>query len=248
MSVDGKTVLITGANSGIGLASALTLAKAGARVAATGRRTEAVAETQTTLGDSHLSILADAGDRDAMRGAIRQTVERFGKIDFLFLNAGCATVAPATATSEDAFDQMLRTNLRGPFFTVADATPHLNNGASILFNVTTAVSRAWSMTSAYLATKAGLLALTRVLAAELGERQIRVNAISPGVVETAMHGKLGLTADQTQSFMNTLMPRLLLGRTAQPSDIAAVVEFMASDASRYITAEEILVDGGIGRS
>ncbi|MEM9189739.1 MAG: SDR family oxidoreductase [Myxococcota bacterium] len=248
MRLEKKVALVTGGNSGIGFAAAQALASEGARVAITGRRKDAVEEARQKLGDGHLGLVADAGDRKAMRELMETVAKELGNIDVLFLNAGVATMTPIGETEEEVFDATVRINLRGPYFAARDALPLLNDGASVIFNATAGISRGWPMMSSYLASKAGLLALARVLAAEAGPRGIRVNALSPGFVETPIFGKIGLSEEQSAGMMAQLGPRILLGRPAQPEEIADVVTFLASDASRYITAEELVVDGGLTRS
>ncbi len=247
MNLNEKVCLITGGSSGIGLASAKALVEHGARVAITGRRIDALEDAGRLLGESALVRAADAADRPAMAATIQAVCDSFGKIDFLFLNAGVGTIAPAVESDEALFDRMIATNLKGPFFTARDAYPMLNDHASVLFNVTAAATRAWPLTSAYLASKAGLLAMTRVLAAEFGARGIRVNSISLGVVDTPMHTKLGVGPREMEAMTEQMLPRILLQRPAEPDDIADAVCFLASDASRYVTAEELRVDGGISR-
>lgn len=244
----GKVAIVTGGNSGIGYATALRFIKEGAKVVISGRRQEALNEAFKDVQGDFITVLADQGKTEDNKRLINATVEKYGKIDIIFNNAGVVKFTSFTDTSEELFDESFSVNIRGPYFLTQFAVPHLNEGASIIFNVTTARDRAWTMMSAYVASKGGLIALVKALSGELAPHKIRVNAISPGFTETPAISKTGMTEEQIGSLAEGLMPKILLGRPAQPDDISNVVTFLGSDESAYITGEEITVDAGVSLS
>ena len=187
--LDGKVALITGANSGIGLATAKLFVQEGARVAITGRRQDALDEAVKEIGGDVKAILADAADIPKTKDVVEQTVAAFGKIDILFVNAGVAYFAPHTEITEDFFDSQFNINVKGPFFLIKEAIPHLNEGAVIIGNTSIVGQKGFDGTSVYSATKAAFRSLSRVLASELRERKIRVVSVAPGPIETPIYGK-----------------------------------------------------------
>lgn len=244
----GKVAIVTGGNSGIGYATALRFIKEGAKVVISGRRQEALDDVFKDIQGDFITVLADQGKIEDNKKLITTTVEKYGAIDIIFNNAGIVKFTGFTDTSEAIFDESFAVNIKGPYFLTQFAVPHLNEGASIIFNVTTARDRAWTMMSAYVASKGGLISLVKSLSAELAPQKIRVNAISPGFTETAAIEKTGMTEEQIGGLAAGLMPKILLGRPAQPEDISNVVTFLASDEASYITGEEITVDAGVSLS
>src|SRR3954453_23445697 len=190
-----KTALITGGNSGIGLATARLFAAEGARVAITGRNQATLEAAAKELGPNALAIAADATDIAATEAAIDQAVKKFGKLDILFANAGIAGNTPVGGTTLAAFEQVIRTNLTAVFFTVQAALPHLNDGASIILNGSVISVLGNPGYSAYAASKAGVRAMSRVMASELSPRGIRVNVISPGAIRTPIWGAATATPE-----------------------------------------------------
>ncbi len=246
--LEGKVAIVTGGNSGIGYATALRFIKEGAKVVISGRRQDALDEAFKNVKGEFITVLADQAKTRDNKILIEVTIKKYGKIDIIFNNAGIVKFTSFTDTSEALFDESFAINIKGPYFLTQFAVPHLNEGASIIFNVTTARDRAWGMMSAYVASKGGLISLTKALSTELAPQKIRVNAISPGFTETAAIGKTGMTEEQIGNLAEGLMPKILLGRPAQPEDISNVVFFLASDEASYITGEEIIVDAGVSLS
>jgi len=246
--LEGKVAIVTGGNSGIGYATALRFIKEGAKVVISGRREEALEEAFQNVEGEFITVLADQGKLEDNKRLIDTAVEKYGKIDIIFNNAGVVKFTGFTDTSEAIFDESFNVNIKGSYFLTQYAVSHLNEGASIIFNVTTARDRAWPMMSAYVASKGGLISLVKALSVELAPKKVRVNALSPGFTETAAIMKTGMSEEQIQGLAEGLMPKILVGRPAQPDDMANVVTFLASDEAAYITGEEITVDGGVSLS
>lgn len=239
-----KTALITGGTSGIGLAAAQLFEAEGARVLVTGRSPENLAQTRAALSDDAIVVASDAGDVAAIDVLLRQAEQHFGKLDVMFLNAGmCISAAPEMVTEAD-FDATISINLKSVFFTIQKALPILNPGASII--VTTSISNRLGSPNAcvYAAAKAGLLSMMRSLALHLAAQGIRVNAISPGPIDTPMHGRMGLGDLGRQQMRITMKERSPSKRLGLPEEVAKVALFLASEDSIYIVGEEIVVDGG----
>jgi len=245
--LEGKVAVVTGGNSGIGLASAKRLKEEGARVAIAGRSQKTLDEAAKTLGKDVLAIQADVSkleDIDKMYSAVEK---KFGKIDVLFVNAGVAKFAPFSDTSETTYDENFSTNVKGAYFTIQKALPLLNDGASIILNTSVAGIKGAEGTSAYSATKAALRSLARTAAAELIGHGIRVNAVAPGPIETPIFGRTGLPKEAMDEFTKNIGARVPMKRLGQPEEVAGTVAFLASSDSSYITGEEIHVDGGMGQ-
>jgi NAD(P)-dependent dehydrogenase (short-subunit alcohol dehydrogenase family) len=242
-----KVALITGGNSGIGLAAARRFLEEGAEVILTGRRTDAVEAAAKELGAGATGLVADAGDPADAARLVAEVQRRHGRLDVLFLNAGIAQFAPFEQQPEAAYDEMFRVNVRGPYFTVQKALPLLSQGASVLFNTSVAGVKGMPNTSAYAATKAALRSVVRTLAAELAPRGIRVNAVSPGPIETPIFGKIGLGPEQIEEFGRQVRSQVPLGRMGRPEEIASVAAFLASDESSFLTGTEITADGGLAQ-
>jgi NAD(P)-dependent dehydrogenase (short-subunit alcohol dehydrogenase family) len=239
-----KVVVITGGNSGIGLATAQIFQNEGATVAVSGRDQATLTAAAKTLGRDAITVKADVtvmADLDRLFGTVKQ---RCGRIDVLFANAGVAKLSPLEATSEALFDEMMNTNCRGAYFTAQKALPLLTNGGAIIFNTTFFGHLGVAGTSAYAASKAALRSLTRTLATELLPRGVRVNAVSPGPITTPIYGKLGLPAETVQEIGKAIQDQIPLKRFGKPEEIAKVVAFLASEDSSYMTGCELAVDGG----
>ena len=244
MRLANKTALITGGNSGIGLATARLFVAEGAKVVITGRNKETLAAAAKELGPNAFAAVADATDIAATEQAIKQGAERFGKFDIVFANAGIPGHTPVGGTTLAAFEQVIRTNLTAVFFTVQAALPHLNDGASIILNGSVISVLGNPGYSAYAATKAGVRAMARVMASELSPRNIRVNVVAPGAVRTPIWGAAIATPDAEKAFEARMGKSAPLGRIGEPDHISKTVLFLASDDAAHIQGQEIFVDGG----
>jgi NAD(P)-dependent dehydrogenase (short-subunit alcohol dehydrogenase family) len=240
----GKNVLITGGNSGIGLAVARLFEQEGGQIAITVRRQEAVAQFEANSGKGTFAILADASDCSCNHLVMQKVADRFGKLDVLFLNAGVGKASAFDRTSAELYDLQFDLMVKGPFFAVRAALPYLNDGASIIFNCSVSSGRGTPGLAVYGAAKAALRSLVRTLAAELAVRQVRVNAISPGLIDTPIWLKTGATPDQIEEVQRERVKRIPLGRIGTASEVAAAALFLASSDSSYVTGIELPVDGG----
>jgi len=245
--LEGKVAVITGGNSGIGLATAKRLLEEGAKVAISGRNQKTLEEATRTLGKDVLVVKADTAQLSETERLLKAANDRFGKIDVLFINAGVAKFAPLTDTPEALFDEQFDINIRGAYFTIQKAVPYLNDGASIILNTSVAGSTGFPNTSAYSATKAALRSLARTAAAEFAGRSIRVNAVAPGPIATPIFGRTGLPQEAIDDFAKEIIQKVPLKRFGQPEEIAGVVAFLASSDASYITGVELNVDGGLGQ-
>jgi len=242
-SLENKVAVVTGGNSGIGYAAAQELAQHGAKVAITGRNKAAVEKAVAELGVT--GIVSDQSKLDQIGQLAAEVKEKFGKVDVLFLNAGLASFAPVESATEEHFDAIMNSNVKGVYFTVQKFLPIINDGGSIIFNTSVNAVLGMPDSSVYSASKAAVLSLNRVLARELAPRKIRVNAVSPGPIETPLYGKLGLSQEQVNGFGEILGQRILLNRFGKAEEIAHVVRFLASEDSSFITGTEITADGGL---
>lgn len=242
-----KVAIITGATSGMGLSTAQLFLEKGAKVVLTGRSQEKLDALQGHLQGEYLLVRADAASTSDSRSLLQQTVAHFGKVDILFLNAGIFKALPVGQLDEAIFDDIYNINVKGPLFLVNEALPHLNAGASVIFNTSSAGHKGMPGVSIYGSSKAALRSIVRHLAAELSPQGIRVNAISPGPIETEIWGKTNLSEEQLQEFAGGVTQQVPLGRFGQSSEIAQTALFLASAASSYITGGEIAVDGGMAQ-
>lgn len=240
----GKRAVITGGTTGIGLATAQLFLQEGARVAITGQNPERLDEARRTLGPDVLAIRSDAGSVSDTTAMIAEIGRAFGGIDVLFLNAGIAQFAPLDQVTEASFDEHFAINVKGVLFTVQKADPLLQSGASVI--VTTSNSNRIGLPGSvvYAATKAATRSMVRVLAHELAARNIRVNAVCPGPIDTPIVGKANLPPEQVQSIVASLIAKVLLGRVGQSDEIAKVALFLACNDSSFVTGAEIVADGG----
>src|SRR6267142_1728294 len=244
MRLKNKTALITGGNSGIGLATARLFVAEGARVAITGRNQKTLDAAVTGLGHNALAIQADVTDIAATERAVAKLVARFGKLDIVFANAGIPGATPVGQTSLASFEEIIRTNLTAVFFTIQAAAPHLNPGASIILNGSVHAFMGVPGYAAYAATKAGVRAMTRNLASEFAPRRIRVNQVTPGGTKTPIWSPQAPTEEAMASLEQRLGGITALGRMGEAEEIAKAALYLASDEASYVTGTEIVVDGG----
>jgi NAD(P)-dependent dehydrogenase (short-subunit alcohol dehydrogenase family) len=242
--LQGKTALITGGNSGIGLATAGLFVAEGARVTITGRNKETLEAAARELGPNALAVEADITDVAATERAVARAVETFGKLDIVFANAGIAGNTPIGGTTPSAFEQVLRTNVTAVFLTVQAASPHLNDGASIILNGSVISVLGNAGYSAYAASKAGVRAMARVMASELSPRGIRVNVVAPGAIRTPIWKGAAPTEQAFAVLESRISKATPLGRIGEVDHIAKTVLFLASDDAAHIQGAEIFVDGG----
>lgn len=240
----GKRVVITGGTSGIGLATAKLLLDQGARVLVTGRTKETLESARKELGKDAIVMSSDAmvlTDIDALAARAKS---EFGAVDFLFLNAGYGTFAPFEGTSEAAYDEMFNLNTKGPYFAAQKLAPLMPRGSAIVLTTSAANVKGIPMLSAYGAAKAALRSLARSLAEELLPRGIRVNAISPGPIDTPVMLKTGMSKEQIGHFHKQMEEGNPMKRLGRPEEIAKAAVFLAFDAT-FTNGHELPVDGGM---
>jgi len=244
MRLANRTAIITGGNSGIGLATTRLFVAEGARVGITGRNKKTLDAVAEAFGTSVLAIQADVADVAATEQAIATIAKTFGKLDIVFANAGIGVPTPLGQTSLATFEEIIRINLTAAFFTVQAAAPHLNDGASIILNGSVHAVMGVPGYSAYAASKGGLRSMTRNLASELAPRRIRVNQVTPGGTRTPIWLPLAPT-DEAMTALEKKIARVVpLARLGEADEIAKAALYLASDDSSYVTGAEIVVDGG----
>lgn len=245
--LEGKVAVVTGGNSGIGLATAKRLQEEGARVAIAGRSKKTLDEAVKAIGNGVLAVQADVSELPDVDKLYAEVTKKLGKIDVLFVNAGVAKFAPLADTPESVYDEQFDINTKGAYFTIQKAIPFLNDGASIVLNTSVVGEKGNVNTSAYSATKAALRSLARTAAAELADRGIRVNAVAPGPIVTPIFGKTGLPQAAIDNFAKEILTKVPMKRFGQPEEVAGAVAFLASSDASYITGVELNVDGGLGQ-
>lgn len=240
----GKTAVITGGNSGIGLATALAVVEGGGRVVVTGRDPETLAATQARLGDRGLAIQADTADLAALDRLRARVEDALGRVDLLFVNAGVAQFRPFDQVDEAFYDQLFAVNTKGAFFAVQKLAPLLQEGSSVVLNTSVAGSMGMPNTTVYGATKAALRLFARTLATELLPRGIRVNAVSPGPIRTPIFGRLGFDAATQAGFEQSVLDTTPMKRFGTPEEVARAVLYLGFQAT-FTTGSELVVDGGL---
>ena len=240
----GKTAVITGGSSGLGLETAKHFVALGARVIVTGTNEERLAKAVAVIGDGAVAVRADVRQITDLEALAERVRRDFGTLDILFANAGLGFFAPVDQVDEAFFDDQFDTNVKGVFFTVRALLPALKDGASVILNASAVNQKGFAGASVYNATKAAVRSLARSLAAELGPRGIRVNALSPGLVMTNFQEKMGLDEDAMDQFVQFYNQSTPLGRLGIPAEIASAAVFLASDESAYVSGADLTVDGG----
>lgn len=242
--LSGKTALITGGSSGIGLATARLLLDRGATVTILGSNPERLERANLELGKRAFTACADVRSLEDLNRARDRIANAFGHLDILFANAGVAFATPLATTDPSMFDRLMDINLKGVFFTVQVMVPLMPEGGSIILNTSWLNQVGTSGRACLSASKAAVRSFARTWAAELLPRKIRVNAVSPGSIETPIHHSAGQTAAEFQTYVEKVSAQVPLGRMGKPEEIAEAVLFLASDASSYMLGAEIVVDGG----
>lgn len=242
-----KVAVITGANSGIGLATAQLYLKEGAKVVLSGRRQEALDEVAKTLNGDFITVLADVGKANDNKNLIKKATDHYGKIDILFLNAGIAPPIPTTDISEAHYNEIFDINVKGPILAVKEALPFINDGGTILFTGSIVHQKGFDGLGVYSASKGALRAYARVLTSEVKSRGIRVNTIAPGPIATPIYGKMGLPEDVIEEMGKGFAAQVPLGRFGGSEEIANTALFLASDDASYVNGIELEVDGGLSQ-
>jgi NAD(P)-dependent dehydrogenase (short-subunit alcohol dehydrogenase family) len=245
MKLSKKVAVITGGNSGIGLATAKQFSLEGAQVVITGRNEESLKQAVAEIGSNAAYIISDASEL-ASNLKVSQQLKEMGitQVDVLFYNAGVAQFAPVQDVSVELYEANMNTNFRGAFFTVQSILPLMANGGSIIFNTTFLATGTMAGNGAYGASKAALISLGKTLAVELANKNIRVNSLSPGAISTPIYDKLGMTEEQLSQFAAGFIPKIPMARFGEATEIAKAAVFLASSDSSYVTGAELLVDGG----
>ncbi|WP_424631675.1 SDR family NAD(P)-dependent oxidoreductase [Bradyrhizobium sp. SYSU BS000235] len=243
--LNGKTALVTGGNSGIGLAAAKLFAENGAQVIITGRRQENLDAAVAEIGHNALALRGDVADLAHHDHVAREVRERLGALDIYFANAGMIVTTHSSQVGVEEFDAQFATNARGVFFGVQKIAPLLRDGGSIILTSSIASQKVLENHAVYAGTKAAIEAFARSWALEFKERGIRVNVLSPGPVDTPIIGKMGVTKEVRASFDAELAKAIPLGRLGRAEELARAALFLASDASSFVTGANIPVDGGI---
>ncbi len=239
-----KVAVITGGNSGIGLATAKLFASHGAKLVLFGRNAETLAQAGNEIPGS-LTVQGDTANLADLDRLVAATTAQYPHVDVLFLNAGIAFFNPIEAVDEQFFDDHFNVNVRGLYFGIQKFLPHLRDGASIVLNASIVYHKGFAGSSVYTATKAAVRSFAKTLAAELAPRQIRVNVVSPGPIATPIYGRMGMPEDAMKSMGEGFAAQVPLKRFGEAEEVAKAVLFLASANSSYVNGTEIRVDGGL---
>jgi NAD(P)-dependent dehydrogenase (short-subunit alcohol dehydrogenase family) len=243
----GKIALVTGGNSGIGLATAKQFVNEGAYVFITGRRDAELAAAVKEIGRNVTAVRGDVSNLGDLDRLFAQIEREKGKLDIVFANAGVAKYAPLGKISEELYDSIFSVNVKGLLFTVQKALPLMRDGGSIILNASIVASKGFSANSVYSATKAAVRSFARTWTTDLKDRRIRVNAVSPGSIDTPGLNDLLASSETGQQRLKMISNSVPLGRLGKPDEIAKAVVFLASDDSSYIAGTELFVDGGFAQ-
>ena len=246
--LEGKIAVITGGNSGIGLATAKRFVSEGAYVFITGRRQKELDVALSEIGKNVVGIQGDVSNLEDLDRLYNTVRDRKGHLDILFANAGIAQFAPLGEISEEHYDNIFRINVKGVLFTVQKALPLFqDDGGSIILNASIGSSKGVQESSVYSATKAAVRSFARTWTVDLRHRKIRVNAISPGPIDTPIFSNLLQNEEQSEQFKKNIVNTVPMERMGSPDEVAKAVSFLASDDSSYITGIELFVDGGLAQ-
>jgi NAD(P)-dependent dehydrogenase (short-subunit alcohol dehydrogenase family) len=245
--LEGKVALVTGGNSGIGLATAKQFVNEGAYVFITGHREPELAAAVKEIGNNVTGVQGDVSNLGDLDRLLAQIKQEKGKLDIVFANAGVAKYAPLGTITEEFYDSIFNINVKGLLFTVQKALPLLEDGASIILNASIVASKGLPTNSVYSATKAAVRSFARTWTTDLKDRRIRVNAVSPGATDTPGLNDLLASTEAGQQRLNMISTTVPLGRLGTPDEIARAVVFLASDDSSFITGAELFVDGGFAQ-
>jgi len=245
--LNGKVAVVTGGNSGIGLATAQLFRSEGAKVAITGRDQRTLDQAVRDLGGEVIGIRSDVAKLEDTEKLFATVAAKWGKIDILFANAGTGQFAPISDVSEAHFDETFNINVRGLFFTIQKALPHLNDGGTIILNGSVVDETGMPGASVYSASKAAVRSFARTLTVELADRGIRINVVSPGPVPTNFLGRHGLPQESIDETLRSLVSQVPLKRAGKPEEVANAVLFLATAESSYIAGVDLKVDGGMGQ-
>jgi NAD(P)-dependent dehydrogenase (short-subunit alcohol dehydrogenase family) len=245
--LEGRIALVTGGNSGIGLATAKQFVSEGAYVFITGRRARELADAVKEIGKNVTGVRSDVSDLKDLDRLFAQIKSEKGRLDIVFANAGVAKYARLGEISEEVYDQIFSVNVKGLLFTVQKALPLLSDGSSIILNASVVGSKGLPANSVYSATKAAVRSFARTWTTDLKERRIRVNTVSPGSIDTPGLSNLLASSETGQQRLKTISGAVPLGRLGKPDEIAKAVVFLASNDSSYITGTELFVDGGFAQ-
>ncbi|MDR3613367.1 MAG: SDR family oxidoreductase [Candidatus Obscuribacterales bacterium] len=243
----GKVAVVTGGNSGMGLATAKEFAKQGAKVVITGRRQKDLDDAVKEIGANVEAVQGDIAKMEDLDRLAAHMKRVYGKVDIIFANAGLGNFTPLEAVTEEQFDLTFDVNVKGTFFTVQKLLSLVPDGGSIILNASIAANGGMASTSVYSASKAAIRSLARTWTSDLKSRKIRVNTLSPGPIETPIFGKSGLGDEQVAAFKTSLESQVPLGRMGHSDEIAKPALFLACDDSSYITGIELTVDGGMSQ-
>jgi NAD(P)-dependent dehydrogenase (short-subunit alcohol dehydrogenase family) len=239
----GKIAVITGGNSGIGFATAHEFKRLGAKVAISGRT--GVSEAAKQLGEDVLGITADVSKLEDLDRLFAEVARQLGKVDVLFVNAGMVKMGGVADVSEADFDEIMNVNFKGAFFTVQKALPVMNDNGSIILNGSVNAHVGFAGVPIYSASKAAVHSLARTLAPELAARNIRINTLNIGLIETPLLGKVGMPAEAVTGFKATVAARNPMKRVGRAEEVAKAAAFLASSDSSFVMGSEITTDGGL---
>ncbi len=240
-----KVAVVTGGNSGIGLATAIAFAGQGAKVAITGRDKKTIDSAVAAIGHQAIGFISDVVKVGSIEEQYKKASSAFGRIDVLVVNAGIYIPGALADYTEEQFDKTSDINFKGVFFSIQKALPYLNDGASVIITSSTLATMGIAGVSAYSATKAAVIALAKAFSAELADRRIRVNILSPGPVETPIMTRDGATKEEFEQARDYLAAKTVVGRMGTPGEMAEGFVYLASDDSRYMLGSELLLDGGM---